>query len=222
MCMSICQGCPAFEISTDTSPSRRQRTKPGREPVAGRPPSGRRAPLPSRPSAWSASAIPCRASSRPRWRSGHEPKEAPIKACWRCRANPPRSSLSMLIPGPQMHSVRETGGDRLRIHGEPDAGVAKPGQAVMWSGLTTRSDGIAVILTIAASAEAAASDARSLLDHGGNATAMISVPGRTCNDSASTATELAISNAAALSQTGHRKLRWLCPAPLHGTIRVWN
>ena len=72
------------------------------------------------------------------------------------------------------------------------------------SGRTTRSDGSAVILTIAASAEAAARNARSALHHGGNATATISVPGRTCNDSAATAIQLATSNAAAFSQAGHR------------------
>jgi hypothetical protein len=80
-----------------------------------------------------------------------------------------------------------------------------------WSGRTTRSDGTAVILTIAASAEAAARNARSELHHGGKATATISVPGRTCNDSAATATKLAISNAAALSQTGHRRDEMVMP-----------
>src|ERR1700761_9751001 len=72
-----------------------------------------------------------------------------------------------------------------------------------WSGRTTRSDGIAVILMIAASAEAAALNACSVLHHGGKATATISVPGRTCNDNAAIATKLAISNAVALSQAGH-------------------
>src|SRR5215813_4917573 len=71
------------------------------------------------------------------------------------------------------------------------------------SGRTTRSDGIAVILTIAASAEAAALKACSVLHHGGKATATISVPGRTCNDNTATATKLAINSAVALSQTGH-------------------
>ena len=64
---------------------------------------------------------------------------------------------------------------------------------------------MAVILTIAASAEAAARKARSALHHGGKATATISAPGRTCNDSAATARKLATSNAAAFSQTGHRQ-----------------
>ena len=72
-----------------------------------------------------------------------------------------------------------------------------------WFGRTTRSDGIAVILTIAASAEAAALKVCSVLHHGGKATATISVPGRTCNDNAAIATKLAINNAAALSQAGH-------------------
>ena len=62
---------------------------------------------------------------------------------------------------------------------------------------------MAVILTIAASAEAAARKARSALHHGGKATATISAPGRTCNDSAATAMKLATSNAAAFSQAGH-------------------
>ena len=65
---------------------------------------------------------------------------------------------------------------------------------------------MAVILTIAASAEAAARKARSALHHGGKATATISVPGWTCNDSAATATKLAISNAVAYSQAGHRRV----------------
>ena len=42
-----------------------------------------------------------------------------------------------------------------------------------------------------------------MLHHGGKATATISVPGRTCNDNAATATKLAINNAVALSQAGH-------------------
>lgn len=85
------------------------------------------------------------------------------------------------------------------------------GRPSRWSGRTTRSDGTAVILTIAASAEAAARNARSELHHGGKATATISVPGRTLNDSAATATKLAISNAAALSQTGHRSDEMVVP-----------
>lgn len=72
-----------------------------------------------------------------------------------------------------------------------------------WSGRTTSSDGTDVILTIAASAEAAARKACSVLHHGGNATATISVSGRACNDSAAIATKLAINNAVALSQAGH-------------------
>lgn len=85
-------------------------------------------------------------------------------------------------------------------------------------GRTTRSDGKAVILTIAASAEAAASNACSVLHHGGNATATISVPGRTCNDSAATATTLATSNAAAFSQAGHRKDVMVVPRSIPARI----
>src|ERR1700760_4636268 len=85
-----------------------------------------------------------------------------------------------------------------------------------WSGRTTRSDGIAVILTIAASAEAAARKARSALHHGGKATATISAPGRTCNDSAATARKLATSNAAAFSQAGHRHLLMVFASAIGG------
>jgi hypothetical protein len=63
---------------------------------------------------------------------------------------------------------------------------------------------MAVILTIAASAEAVAHKDCSALHHGGKATATISDPGRTCNDSAAIATKLVISSTAALSQAGHR------------------
>jgi len=64
--------------------------------------------------------------------------------------------------------------------------------------------GMAVILTIAALAEAAARKTCRALHHGGKATATISAPGRTCSDSVAIAMKLAASNAAAFSQEGHR------------------
>src|SRR5262245_60333017 len=74
-----------------------------------------------------------------------------------------------------------------------------------WSfGRTTRMADIAVVLTIAASAEAAASRTCWALHHGGKATATISAPGRACNARAAIAIQLATSNAAAFSQAGHR------------------
>src|ERR1700759_890669 len=70
------------------------------------------------------------------------------------------------------------------------------------SGRTTRRDGTAVILTIAASVEAAARKALWEFHHGGKATATTSASGRTCNDSVAIAIKLAISSAAAFSQAG--------------------
>src|SRR5262249_34929750 len=72
------------------------------------------------------------------------------------------------------------------------------------SGLTIRSDGSAVIRTIAAPAEAAAVIAWFSSHHGGNATATTSAPGRTCSVSAATAIQLAISKLAAPSQSRQR------------------
>ena len=63
---------------------------------------------------------------------------------------------------------------------------------------------MAVILTIAASAEAAARKASWELHHGGKATATISAPGRTRSESAAIASQLATKSADALSQEGHR------------------
>src|SRR5205807_6910945 len=64
------------------------------------------------------------------------------------------------------------------------------------SGRTTRSEGSAVILTMAALADAAARKTSWALHHGGKTTATISAPGRTCSDSAAIAIQLAISKAA--------------------------
>jgi hypothetical protein len=72
------------------------------------------------------------------------------------------------------------------------------------SGRTTKSEGSAVILTMAALADAAARKTSWALHHGGKTTATISAPGRTCSDSAAIAIQLAISKAAAFSQAGHR------------------
>ena len=70
---------------------------------------------------------------------------------------------------------------------------------------------MAVILTIAASAEAAASKASCELHHGGNATATISAPGRIWKETIAIAIQLATSNAAALSQVGHRRREMVFP-----------
>ena len=70
-------------------------------------------------------------------------------------------------------------------------------------GRTTRTAGMAVVLTIAALAEAAASKTCCELHQGGNTTATTSAPGRTCKDSAAIAIQLATSNAAAFSHAGH-------------------
>lgn len=66
--------------------------------------------------------------------------------------------------------------------------------------------GMAVILTMAALAEAAARKAWRAVHHGGNATATTSAPGRTCKDRAATATKLAANNAAAFNHAGHRDI----------------
>jgi len=63
---------------------------------------------------------------------------------------------------------------------------------------------MAVILTMAALAEAAARKTCCVPHHGGKATATISAPGRTCKDSAAIAIQLAASNPAALNHAGHR------------------
>ncbi len=122
-----------------------------------------------------------------------------------------RSSLSMLISR------------SLRSYFEKQAATACgsiASQAPAWrsrvtpscpSGRTTRSDGTAVILTIAAPAEAAATMVCCVLHHGGKATATTSAPGRACNDSAATAIKLAASNPAAFSQSGHRDFEMVFP-----------
>ncbi len=74
------------------------------------------------------------------------------------------------------------------------------------SGRTTRTAEMAVVRTIAAFADAAASKICCELHHGGKATATISAPGRTCNDTAAMAIQPATSNAAALDQLGHRNV----------------
>jgi hypothetical protein len=70
-------------------------------------------------------------------------------------------------------------------------------------GRTTRSDGTAVILTIAASAEAEARKARCAFHHGGKTTATTSAPGWVCNDSPAIANQLATSNTPAFAQASH-------------------
>src|SRR5207302_2905883 len=72
------------------------------------------------------------------------------------------------------------------------------------SGRTTRTAGTAVILTIAALAEAVARKTCRAFHHGGKATATISAPGRTSSDNVAVAMKLAASNAVAFSQEGHR------------------
>ncbi len=63
---------------------------------------------------------------------------------------------------------------------------------------------MAVIRTMAASAEAAASNTCCVLHHGGKATATTSAPGRICNDNAAIAIQLTTSKAAAFNHAGHR------------------
>ena len=63
---------------------------------------------------------------------------------------------------------------------------------------------MAVILMMAALAEAAAKKTYCVLHHGGKTTATTSAPGRTCKDSTAIAIQLATSNPAALSHAGHR------------------
>jgi hypothetical protein len=87
------------------------------------------------------------------------------------------------------------------------------------SGRTIRSDGTAVILTIAASAEAAAIMACRVSHHGGNTTATISEPGPACNVSAVIAIKLASSNAAAFSQAGHRDVEMVVPRSIQDNSR---
>ena len=77
---------------------------------------------------------------------------------------------------------------------------------------------MAVILTIAASAEAAARKASWELHHGGKATATISAPGRARSESAEIARKLAISSADALSQEGHRWREMVIPRSTTGRI----
>jgi hypothetical protein len=63
---------------------------------------------------------------------------------------------------------------------------------------------MAVILMIAALAEAAARKTCRVLHHGGKATATTSAPGRICKANAAIAIQLAANNAAAFSQARHR------------------
>jgi hypothetical protein len=123
-----------------------------------------------------------------------------------------RSSLSMLISD----SLQEN-------YFEKQAATARESiasQAPAWrsrvtpscpSGRTTTREGTAVILTIAAPAEAAATMACCAFHHGGKATATTSAPGRTCNDSGATTIQLAASNPAAFSQSGHRHVEMVFP-----------
>src|ERR1700675_952224 len=78
------------------------------------------------------------------------------------------------------------------------------------SGCTTSTEGIAVVLTMAALAEAAAAKIRCALHHGGKATATTSAPGWTCNDSAATAIKLAINKPVALPHAGQRDVVMCC------------
>ena len=115
------------------------------------------------------------------------------------------------LQSPISKSRRRSPADRWRARRRRWRSRASPSWS---SGRTTRSDGMAVVLTIAASAEAAASKTCWALHHGGKATATTSAPGRTCNDNAAIATQLATSNAAALSQAGHREVG-MRVSPLH-------
>jgi len=91
------------------------------------------------------------------------------------------------------------------------------------SGCTTKIEGMAVILTMAALAEAVAVKIRCAPHHGGNATATTSVPGRTCNDSAAIATKLVISRRLAASHALHRDVVTRCDCSIrenHTEIKI--
>src|SRR5690349_5166316 len=207
MCVSTCQGLPdIWKTSTDTSP---MRATPNTSRVDG--------PLPE--SCQDAVAEMAIAAISTAGISQSRPRIIPIATasgtCSQSSANSSllvisrkfdRSSVSMVIPGPQMAYLEMQAAIACGSMASQTPALRSRASPSCRSGRTTRSDGTAVILTIAASAEAAASNACSALHHGGKATATISDPGRTCNDSAATATKLASSNAAALSQTGHREV----------------
>jgi len=126
--------------------------------------------------------------------------------------NVARSSLSIVIPNPQGENSVQ------KLCYEKQAAIARGStinQTPAWrnrtspsrsSGRTTRSDGMAVVRTMEALADAALSMTCWTPHHGGKATATTSVPGRACSNIAAIAIQLAISNAAAFSQQGHRDI----------------
>ena len=83
------------------------------------------------------------------------------------------------------------------------------------SGRTTRMAGSAVVLTNAASAEAAAWTACCALHQGGNTTATTSVSGRVWRESAAMKIQLESNRMAAFNHAGHRQalLRLSCTMP---------
>jgi hypothetical protein len=68
--------------------------------------------------------------------------------------------------------------------------------------------------SVAALADAVARKTSWAFHHGGKATATTSASGRTCSDRAAIATQLATSNAPALSQAGHRQPVVTCVRPI--------
>ena len=210
MCMSICQGCPdIWNTSTETPPISATATISCVESPL--PASAPRQPL--RRSPWPAIRAVGISQSAPRIM----PMAMAIGTCSQSsadqklaggrRANSSRSSLSMRsFPNSSTDLIRKQAAIACGSMANQTPALRAVPVPSCRSGRTTRSDGKAVILTIAASAEAAASKTRSVLHHGGNATATISVSGtdlqrqRRDRDNAREH-----SNAAAFSQAGHRK-----------------
>ena len=79
---------------------------------------------------------------------------------------------------------------------------------------------MAVVLTMAALAEAAARKTWRALHHGGKATATTSAPGRICKASAAIAIQLAANNPAAFSQAGHRDVVMFCAGSISRYYRA--
>src|SRR5215475_8327470 len=128
------------------------------------------------------------------------------------------ASLSVLIPSPpKPHFETQAATACGSIASQAPASCSRASPSCP-SGRTTRSDGIAVTLTIAAPAEAAAVIACSAPHQGGKATATTSAPGRACRASPAITSQLAASKPAAFSQTGHRDVEMDFPRSMQAKI----